>query len=210
MTPAPIPHAPSYPDAARRGSSRTTLRAIPVAVAIALLGGCSSGERSAGISATPASTAAADTTGPPLVPITADRVLARAASGHAATLVNVWATWCDPCRQEFPELLKVARAHRAEGLDLVLVSADFEEQRADVERFLASHGVTDTSYIKTGDDQKFINGFHREWTGALPATLVLDARGKVVAFWEGRADSLRFETAVSKALAASHLGEKQP
>jgi thiol-disulfide isomerase/thioredoxin len=175
-----------------------TLLALGVAFA-----GCSrSSSPHAASGTTAVSSAAADTTGPPLVPITAAEIQARAAAG-GPILINVWATWCGPCREEFPALLAVARAHRSQGLRLMLVSADFEDQAGAVRKFLAGYGVRDTSFMKTGDDQAFINQFHSDWTGAIPATLVLDAHGKVVAFWEGRADSLRFETAVSRALAAS-------
>src|SRR4051794_41056060 len=44
--------------------------------------------------------------------------------GARAVLVNVWATWCDPCRAEMPRIARFFQAHRAEGLRLVLISAD--------------------------------------------------------------------------------------
>jgi len=121
--------------------------------------------------------------------------------GARLTLVNVWATWCAPCREEFPALLKVARAHRREGVRLVLVSADFPDQLPGVRAFLAAHGVTDTSYIKSGDDMPFINSINPKWSGALPATLLYDDRGRLVTFWEGMADEDRFERAVTRGLA---------
>src|SRR5206468_450711 len=95
---------------------------------------------------TPAETSAAPPPGQePTAPATISRIdapgiKALAADGRAhATLVNVWATWCQPCRQEFPDLLEAAAAHRADGLRLVLVSTDFDEQLPDVRRFLARH-----------------------------------------------------------------------
>src|SRR2546423_2167943 len=61
-----------------------------------------------------------------LLPIDAAGLLARVSgAGARATLVNVWATWCPPCREEFPAMVAVARRHRAEGLRLLLVSGDF-------------------------------------------------------------------------------------
>jgi thiol-disulfide isomerase/thioredoxin len=102
-------------------------------------------------------------------------------------LVNVWATWCDPCREEMPELLRFYRAHRALGLRLVLVSADDEDQRAEVGRVLAAAGAGAElrSFIKHGDDDAFVNGLDPRWSGALPATFLYDGRGKERRFWPG-------------------------
>ena len=50
-------------------------------------------------------------------------ILAEAKASRAPlVLVNVWATWCDPCREELPELLRAYREHRAQGLRLVMIS----------------------------------------------------------------------------------------
>jgi hypothetical protein len=84
----------------------------------------------------------------------------------------------------------------------MLVSADFDDQIGAARKFLAAHGVTDTCWLKTGDDMTFIDTLHPSWSGALPATLVYDANGHLTAFWEGAADSARFETAVRAALTA--------
>lgn len=120
-----------------------------------------------------------------------------------ATLVNLWATWCAPCREEFPDIVRLAAAHRDRGLRVLFVSADFDDQAPQVRAFLAQHHAPEPWLLKTGDDQAFINGIDGRWSGALPATLVLDAQGNVTAFWEGRADYARFEQAVLPLLASS-------
>jgi thiol-disulfide isomerase/thioredoxin len=121
--------------------------------------------------------------------------------GASATLVNVWATWCVPCREEFPDLLRVGREYRARGLRLALVSTDFDSATA--RAFLAAHGVTGRTYFKVGDDMGFINALDRRWSGSLPATLVYDRAGRLVSFWEGKAGYSRIEQAVRRALAAT-------
>jgi peroxiredoxin len=103
--------------------------------------------------------------------------------GARAVVVNVWATWCEPCREEMPDLVRAYRAHKQDGLRLVLVSADDEDGRAEAEKFLAAQGVDFDSFLKVGDDMTFINGIDPRWTGALPATFVFDERGRVVQFW---------------------------
>jgi thiol-disulfide isomerase/thioredoxin len=146
---------------------------------------------------------------PAVLPITADGVrdVVRRGEGRA-TIVNVWATWCVPCRREFPALLRAARAHRAQGVRLVLVSADFPDQLPAVRRFLAARGVTDTTWLKSGADMAFIDSLDRRWSGALPATLVYDRQGRQTAFWEGAADGPRFEQAIVQALQSTPTREE--
>src|SRR5580704_6591671 len=62
-------------------------------------------------------------------------------SGAKVVLVNVWATWCEPCRQEFPGLVSVAHKYQGQGLKVLLVSADLETELPAVKKFLAERGV---------------------------------------------------------------------
>jgi thiol-disulfide isomerase/thioredoxin len=185
---------------------RKGLRWVLVAACTATLG-CSRGAgESAHVGAR--ATSATDPGGPPVVRVTAAEfaaIVRRPSS--AATLVNVWATWCEPCREEFPSLLEASRLRRAEGLRLVLVSADFADQLPAVRQFLAAHGVTDTTYLKSGDDMAFIDSLSARWSGALPATFVYDASGREIAFWEGRADDARFGSAIDAAIRSSRNQE---
>jgi thiol-disulfide isomerase/thioredoxin len=185
-------------------------------LALLTVAGCANraADESAAVAADPADASAADSAAansgyaPAVVPIGAEEILARATDGRGATLVNLWATWCAPCRHEMPALLSVARAHKADGLRLMLVSTDFDDQIPAVRRFLAKHGVDDTTYLKTGDDNAFINTIPRDWSGALPATLVFDKSGRLTDFWEGAADENRFEHAVIAALAETPQPEE--
>jgi thiol-disulfide isomerase/thioredoxin len=139
-----------------------------------------------------------------LEPADAPRILAAVrAPGAQVVLVNVWATWCAPCREEFPDLLRLRKAYLDRGLRMVLVSADFESQEA--QRFLAEQGVDFPSYIKDGDDMKFIDGLDKKWSGAMPSTFVYDSSGKLVDFREGKASYETLEKAVRDVL-DSHPG----
>ena len=122
-------------------------------------------------------------------------------SGASAVLVNVWATWCGPCREEFPGLMRLARKYQGQGLKVVLVSADFDTDMTAVKRFLAEQGVDFPSYIKAEKDQEFIDTLDKRWSGALPSTFIYDGTGKLQDFWEGKASFSEFEQKVSKLLA---------
>jgi thiol-disulfide isomerase/thioredoxin len=176
------------------------LRFALTAASALWLAGCSAGAPEPATEAAAGSTSAPASAGRLIPASAADLVAAAKAPGARATLVNVWATWCIPCRQEFPELVKLERDYRDRGLRVLYVSADFTDETDQVKAFLAEHGVTADTYLKTGDDMAFIDGLSPEWSGALPATLVYDDGGNLIRFWEGKADYAQFESAVLEAM----------
>jgi thiol-disulfide isomerase/thioredoxin len=122
----------------------------------------------------------------PIDPVTASDVLAEVrAERGSVVLVNVWATWCVPCREEFPDLLRLQRELAGRGLRLLLVSADLASQRPQVEEFLRGAGVGFRTFLKAQPDEKFIDGLDASWSGALPATILFDRSGRKAGFWEG-------------------------
>ncbi len=122
-------------------------------------------------------------------------------SGAQAVLVNIWATWCGPCREEFPDLLRLEREWRDKGLKVLLVSADLESEFPSAKRFLAEQGVTFTTYWKAEKDSAFMAGLDARWSGALPATFIYDRTGQLRAFWEGKADYAKLAEQVGAILA---------
>lgn len=72
----------------------------------------------------------------PMVDVDGFRDLLDAATG-TPLVVNVWASWCDPCRRETPMLVDAARAHP----DVQFVGVDVLDSRSGARAFLAEHGV---------------------------------------------------------------------
>lgn len=132
----------------------------------------------------------------PVEPATADVILS-ALQDSSATLhvVNIWATWCAPCVEEFPDLMRLDRDYADRGVVVTFVSADFEDERVLVDVFLREKGWNQRSFLKTGQDDAFVRAFSADWTGAVPATFVFDAGGKLLTFWEGKAS---YEQLVSR------------
>ena len=126
------------------------------------------------------------------------------APGAKVVLLNVWASWCEPCREEMPALLRYFRDHRAAGMRLVLVSADGKSGQRAAEAYLASLGVDFPSYLKVGDDMEFINGLDRRWDGTIPATFAYDGAGKPLAFWSGQVTYRRLERRLDPILGNAH------
>lgn len=108
------------------------------------------------------------------------------AGGARATLVNLWATWCDPCREELPDLLRLRAELAPSGLRVALVSADAENRKEAAIALLHKLGADFRTWRISGDGLSFVEAHQRRWNGALPATLVFDGAGKLVHFREGR------------------------
>jgi thiol-disulfide isomerase/thioredoxin len=99
-------------------------------------------------------------------------------------MVHVWATWCAPCVEEFPELLRIHADYATDGLALILISADDPEVPAEVETFLDEQQSPIGSYITTEVNQHFIEMLSPTWSGALPATFFY-RNGQLLAEVEG-------------------------
>lgn len=119
--------------------------------------------------------------------------------GEKAVLINVWATWCAPCVEEFPEIVKLQRNY-PERLKVIFVSADFEENRDQALSFLKEHNVYWTTYFKTGKDQEFIESLSKKWSGALPFSKVIGIDGKIIDSWEQSATYSKFEDKIKTAI----------
>jgi len=119
-------------------------------------------------------------TGSQIVPVdTAGYRAVLAAARGGPVLVNFWATWCVPCIEEFPDIQRLRSVYGPRGLRVLFVSIDRQaDAQTKVARFLRQHGVDFTTYIKKpGNDEGFINAVSSDWSGALPATVLYDAKG---------------------------------
>lgn len=122
-------------------------------------------------------------------------------------VVNVWATWCKPCVEEFPELLAFAREQQGR-VRVVFVSADFGDRRELVERFLRERGVAFTTYLKVGSDEEFIATLSPQWSGSLPATFVFAPQGKLVSFFERKVTKKELEQVIATMARNTRKGGK--
>jgi thiol-disulfide isomerase/thioredoxin len=115
-------------------------------------------------------------------------------------LVNFWATWCDPCRDEFPDLVKIDAQYRPGSLDFVTVSLDdFSDIKTAVPKFLDSMKATMPAYLlNVSDPEPAINAVDPGWQGSLPATFLYDGKGQVVYKHIGRVDAKELRAEIDK------------
>ena len=163
---------------------------------------CASATSSApGVAPTGAIGSSTTAASPLLQPVTpAELAAVLRAPGARLSVVNVWATWCEPCVREFPDILRAGREAAPRGVRTVFVSVDFEAERPSAEAFLRGQGVDFTTYVKSGDDQAFIDGLSREWSGSIPATMLFDAQGNLRYFREGDIDHATLSAAIDAVL----------
>ena len=114
-----------------------------------------------------------------------------------AVVLNLWASWCGPCKEEAPYLEQVWRTRRHEGV--VVVGLDAKDFRADARRFADRFDLTfPLVYDGPGDT---LDGFNA--TG-FPETFVIDREGRVVAGFagavNGEEERARLESAIDDAL----------
>ena len=131
-------------------------------------------------------------------------LLKREGANSRPLLVNFWATWCDPCREEFPDLVKIDHEYRLRGLDFIAVSLDdLTEIKTEVPKFLREMRATMPAYLlNVPDPELAINAVDPKWSGALPATFLYDAQGQVVFKHFGRVKPEELRAAIDKLMGA--------
>lgn len=131
---------------------------------------------------------------PPVVPgkidsiveVSGEELLGRVRASKAkGTVVNAWASWCGPCKEEFPMLVRMKQALGARGIEVVFVSVDEPETQEAARAFAAEHGLSGELLVATRPLGPFKKSMNPEWPGMLPATFLFDASARLRHFWGG-------------------------
>src|SRR5215510_15143998 len=117
-------------------------------------------------------------------------------------LVNFWATFCDPCRDEFPDLVKIDKDYGSQSLDFITVSLDdMSDIKTEVPKFLDSMKATMPAYLlNVNDPEPAINLVDRRWRGDLPATYLYNEKGEIIYRHIGRVNITELREAIDKAV----------
>jgi len=117
-------------------------------------------------------------------------------------LVNFWATWCEPCRDEYPMLNEFAKQYAPQGLKVVGISMDQDGDMILMRRFLARYKPVFPNYRKSkGEENEFDNAVMPGWKGALPSTFFYARDGRQVGNFVGARDHDTYEAAIHTILA---------
>ena len=94
-------------------------------------------------------------------------------------MVNLWATWCPPCRAELPDLIRFYEQHRADGLEFVAINT--QDERTAAANYIRDNNMNFTVPFDPKGQVLYA------WTdGALPDTFLLDPKGQIVFKWTGQ------------------------
>lgn len=102
-------------------------------------------------------------------------------------LVNFWATWCVPCVEEFPDLVKLDAEYKGK-IDVITISLDdLAEINRDVPKFLSDMKAEMPAYLlRTADENAVITSITKDWQGGLPFTILYNEKGEIAYFVQGK------------------------
>jgi thiol-disulfide isomerase/thioredoxin len=102
-------------------------------------------------------------------------------------LINFWATWCDPCREEFPDLVKIDAEFKGK-IDFITISLDdLAEIKRDVPKFLAEMKAEMPAYLlKSANEDAAITSVSKDWRGGMPFTILFNEKGETAFSKEGK------------------------
>jgi cytochrome c biogenesis protein CcmG, thiol:disulfide interchange protein DsbE len=191
---------------ARRGRAATTndrtlagrLAATVALAAVLGLAACTGG----GSGGTRAATTVEPLGSKPLVARTQSQFQAdlQALRGRVV-VVNFWASWCVPCREEMPALEQASQAYAEAGRPVTVIGVDASDVRSEAARFLAEVGVT---YPTVYDQQGLRGGVAASWSvTALPQTWFVARDGSRAGRIAGRLTAEDLRAKVDELLAGS-------
>jgi cytochrome c biogenesis protein CcmG/thiol:disulfide interchange protein DsbE len=109
-------------------------------------------------------------------------------------LVNLWATWCPPCRAEMPELAALYLAHKDEGF--VILGVDDQERDETVSEFLKRNPLPYPVWLDP--DSRVSRAYGVDF---LPMSILTDRRGVLRAMFPGQSNRAKLEAAIKPLLA---------
>jgi thiol-disulfide isomerase/thioredoxin len=120
-------------------------------------------------------------------------------------LVTFWATWCEPCRDEYPMIVELEKQYSSQGLTVFGVDMDDTAEMNLVRRFLARNQPRFPNYRqKPGIDlDAFYRGVNPAWTGSMPETVFYGRDGRIAGHFIGEQPRASFEQAIRSILAVS-------
>ena len=125
-----------------------------------------------------------------------------------ALVVTFWATWCEPCRDEYPMLGELAKQYAPQGLTVVGISLDDDGDMILVRRFLAKYKPPFPNYRKKpGAEAAFVQAVLPGWSGAIPATFFYASDGRQIGHLVGENTRDTYDAAIRTLISSTSGGK---
>lgn len=113
---------------------------------------------------------------------------------------NFWATWCAPCIREIPQFEYVNKSYS--NVDVILVSLDdVDLLNNKVKPFIIKKNIkSKVVLLDETDFNEIIERVDKNWSGAIPATLIVDHKNKKQLFFEGEYKEGELEKTIEKVI----------
>jgi thiol-disulfide isomerase/thioredoxin len=107
-------------------------------------------------------------------------------------LINVWATWCGPCVQEFSDLVIIDRIYRSRQFEFISVNVDKLSRKESVLKFLKKNEASNKNFMfKSENIYDLIEAIDPAWQGALPYSLLIEPGGNIIYRVQGTIDVMK-------------------
>ena len=125
-------------------------------------------------------------------------------------VVNFWATWCEPCRDEYPLIVELAAEFKSQGISVMGINMDDDSDMNLVRRFIARTQPHFPNYRqKPGIDlDGFYRGVNPAWNGTMPQTIFYTRDGHINLYFLGTRPRPVFEQAFRDLLPKSAAQNK--
>jgi len=132
----------------------------------------------------------------------ADKLVKRILNKDTTYIVNFWASWCGPCVKELPEFDKLNAAYNGKPVKVILASLDFKEFYPEkLNSYVRIKKITpEVVWFNETNANEFIPKIDTNWSGALPATLIVNARTKYHTFIERQITSEEIQQLVAESI----------
>jgi len=115
-------------------------------------------------------------------------------TGGKLRLVNFWATWCQPCVKEMPELQMMQRMYGHRAFELVTVSINYpDEKKGVLKRLQELHATSRNLMLGSTDIYTELAAFDPEWNAAVPYTMLIRPNGEVAYKLQASVDPLELK-----------------
>jgi thiol-disulfide isomerase/thioredoxin len=121
----------------------------------------------------------------------------RSEDGSSVKVVNFWATWCKPCIEELPYFEKLQETYGGKDVQVLLVSLDFSADKASA--YKSKKDIqSEVVFLDETDHNRWIDKISPQWSGAIPATLIVDTRTGKEQFFEQKFEEKELFSTIEK------------